>query len=681
MVKLQSDCNIPNTTIDKFLKILNYVISDEDEEPNGMRNPLPSTYHSFKQKYELDIKTFFGFETSCCKSFEMQEKDKNFCFVCSSCSRIIKSSEVSNSKNYFFYFDFKKIIQLLITKFGLKSCIFSQTGSIKSKFDSKIFKEFYSIKGPNILSMTFFTDGVSLFNSTKDQIWPIFLRLDNLNCDEYDKIILIACSISVTKPEVNLFCKKFVDDINQLFEYGLVINEEIIYPVLTNTIMDLEAKFCFVGHCRHNADYGCTQCFQKGERESFIKNQRTGKKISIHIYPPNQLSIKRDMQTHREIIEKLSTLDDQTLFGVKNEVYLLNIKHLDLFRAIYPDSMHFLSGILIKYLKKMLSPQNVNSECYINQKNLIILNKRIQKYTISSDFKSKLRLVDLKELGNWKSNQFFDFFFYLMPVCFRSLISNRTYNHLFVLVHIISKLWVGNLNDSDLINIQRLIEKYLSEVEKVFDRMHLTINQHQMKHIVESFIDHGPMSGINAFPFESKNGDLKKTVLSPTFILEQIINKSNIKLANLLLKEESPLITKTCGKSYKLNGKDCYRAIELKGERITSSDKSFALKRKDFYVKTDNGQFFEILYFYEQNSNIFFSGRSIKLYRKLSILYLGQRIELDHIIECSKTNRLEQINVNHIKSKVLFVQRFKNSSSNQELKNGYLIDLIHKFHN
>lgn len=40
------------------------------------------------------------------------------------------------------------------------------------------------------------------------------------------------------------------------------------------TIMDLEAKFRFVVHCRHNADYCCTQFFQKGERESFIKKSK-----------------------------------------------------------------------------------------------------------------------------------------------------------------------------------------------------------------------------------------------------------------------------------------------------------------------------------------------------------------------------------------------------------------------
>lgn len=681
LLRIRTKSPTPISTMNEFLKILNFT-SDVAQCESSVKLTLPVNYDQFMKKFGLDIDTFFGFSTKCCSINIIQQKDVNNRFRCT-CGQEIKSTEVFRDKNYYFYYDFIRMIKLMIIKFGLVHPVFDDE-VIKTEFDGAVFKNLYFNINGKFISATLFTDGVRLYKSTNDQLWPIFMRLNNVNCDEVDKIILIACWIGQGKPDQKVFFKKLVSDLNTLFNEGIEIDETKIYVAVTNIVFDLEAKFHFMSHCRHNADHGCCECFQAGSREEIIIDGEV--KTTVHIYPPNQIALRRTMNVHKEILDKIKSSNLDQFFGVKDETILMEINYFEenLFNVIPPDPMHFLSGIIDKFLSTMIANKNSNLKCFIAKDKLSIFNKRIQMVPITNQFKSKPETIGLKELGSWKSSQFFEFLLYFSPVCASTLVNRRTYNNFFALAYIISKLWIGGLNRLELDDLDELIRKYLQDVETIFTKQHYTINQHQLKHLTDSFENHGPIGKTAAFPFESMNYELRKAVLSPHGILEQISRKFHLRFAEVILfnKKRETEIRKS-GKIYKFNNRNCFAKIFINNKAFTSSyNTADDNQTSNYFVRTADGKCFKILYYFLCDSEYFFEGKEIVLDSKLAINYFGERLELDYVFKARLTDNLVTKSVEEITDKVFFVRKFEKESFLYEKGNaGLVVQLIHKFHN
>lgn len=112
---------------------------------------------------------------------------------------------------------------------------------------SDLIQEIKSVKGDNLLSMSAFLDGVKLFNKTNDQLWPIFIKLNNIKLDS--KIVLIGCYVGQSKPEVEFYLSKFIDFLNDVYENGIEIGAGgIVYSVIKNFVVDMQAKLHVMEH-------------------------------------------------------------------------------------------------------------------------------------------------------------------------------------------------------------------------------------------------------------------------------------------------------------------------------------------------------------------------------------------------------------------------------------------------
>lgn len=343
--------------------------------------------------------------------------------------------------------------------------------------------------------------------------------------------------------------------------------------------------------------------------------------------------------------------------------------------------MHYLFlGIFKRNLEFLILFRNRSSKAFINKANLNILNERILKFPINSHIKRKPKKLTEPTLKKWKANQLLEFFFYLLPICFKSLIDERVYRHFFIFIFFISKLWRGGINSSQLKQLNQLVNIYLKEVEEFFSRQNYTINQHQLDgHVIDSFINQGPIGKNTAFPFESAIGDLVKCVKSPTAILEQIIQRDNLKFSEILVRIDNKE-TRLLGKGHKVNGRIRYKRILINNQIYSS----FNLKKKnlvkDYFVITKDRRCYKVLYYYYENQ-FFFHGIEIHLDKPLSIFFKKEKLELDYIVNCRPTKKEVDLNINNIKDKVLFLSKFCNKSSNIKEQSGYVIELVHKFHN
>ena len=110
-------------------------------------------------------------------------------YLCSGCKRQIRFEECKRLKCFFLTTSIENQLRDLL----VGTSIFSKIMSGKKKIESEGKGEILTgdgYKDPNIMkflakdenfSMTFGSDGVNIFNSSKDSLWPIFLSINELN--------------------------------------------------------------------------------------------------------------------------------------------------------------------------------------------------------------------------------------------------------------------------------------------------------------------------------------------------------------------------------------------------------------------------------------------------------------------------------------------------------------------
>lgn len=130
------------------------------------------------------------------------------------------------------------------------------------------------------------SDGAPIYENSTKSIWPIFLKINELNVSEDDKIFLYGCHIGTKKPDVKLYLHNLVIELNKLYDNGLRVKNEIIYPVLLNGLFDTPARSHFLNHSAHNGRFGCTMCKIKGRTYFFKSNRNQVRRKHKMIFMP-----------------------------------------------------------------------------------------------------------------------------------------------------------------------------------------------------------------------------------------------------------------------------------------------------------------------------------------------------------------------------------------------------------
>lgn len=324
-----------------------------------------------------------------------------------------------------------------------------------------------------------------------------------------------------------------------------------------------------------------------------------------------------------------------------------------------------------------------NKLCYIVDQNTF--DSRLLKFKINDDFKRNI--LPASKFKKWKANQFMQYFFYVAPLCLKSLINQAAYNHYFLLVFIISKLFNAGLSDNDLESIRSLIDNFLNDCELYYGDVLITINIHLLCHLVDNYKELGPISNHLAFFSEHLNGEMAKKISSPNLVQQQILNNSNLEFNYKLISgrsSENQFAITTIGKSFRYeNNNECFGKIKINDKIYSSKLSKESSNKRNRYILTKDERCYEIQYFFKINNLIFFNCKEIRINDKLYILYKENRLELDHIMLAKRMHNTQSFNCSFIKEKVLFQKPFRSKKDifrNDET--GYIIRTNYfKFHN
>lgn len=74
-----------------------------------------------------------------------------------------------------------------------------------------------------LVSIQLFGDGVSYTDTNYLELWPVFIKLNELKSSENDKVFLYGCFIGNNKPDPEFYLSELINELNSLYEYGLNI--------------------------------------------------------------------------------------------------------------------------------------------------------------------------------------------------------------------------------------------------------------------------------------------------------------------------------------------------------------------------------------------------------------------------------------------------------------------------
>ena len=573
-------------------------------------------------------------------------------------------------------------MHLLLAAYDLKEPA-TKKDSVNSVFDSKIYKRFQSKKpSKRIISLTLFADGVEKLNQ---KFYTIMAKVNELDCTARSRAFLSGAALS-SKPNLEQFLSELISELNELWENGVFAKKfgGQVYPYLHSFLLDGVARPDFLHLSHHGAKHFCTGCYVEGR----VVAKGDGHSRIYHYREEFELRKHRDSQSIVDKIQDGNILpSDLPYYGFKGRSPLFDIKHFNTVKQIPPlEPMHtYLGGTVLRDFTSMQSPANKQLPCFLSSAQRDVLQQRMNKVHLNKNFKRTLG--SFRKLNKWKTNQFADFFFNIGPSVFRSILSQEAYGHYLISVYLISRVWIGGVELAEVDDLKLLVQQYLAHHTLVYPLTDQTSNHHSFQHLIDTFLNIGPLKDQTAFLFEAMNGECTKLLKGPNAILEQLASRSSLSfLIQLNDKNLQPPASdrfQVKGRARQIGAKCYHRAIKKDGLHVTCSRFNTSRTKKDFYIIDENNKCFSIRAFFVVGREIFCEAFEIILGSNIAFRINSKERSVPHIYtNCSIQSQLVEFNVESIREKVLFIQNFDQGSSNcSNVLKGDVIRSIHPFFN
>lgn len=461
----------------------------------------------------------------------------------------------------------------------------------------------------NIWSLVMSTDGVSITKSNSSSLWPIVFICNFLPPNirfKNENIIVGAFYHGKEKPNIIEFFRPIATEFTKLSK-GIFIKDRIFKFFVTNASFDLPAKSLVSQIKQFNSYEACNYCLQTGEKT--IKGVR-------YTYETKPVPLRN----HSHIIQNISKVQKQptkVFNGIKGMTPLISFDHFDLANSFCIDYMHqALLGVTKCLLGFWTNTQNKEQPYYISKPKRNELNKRIMQIKTPSFISRRPRSIEQIKL--FKSSEFRNLLIYFLPVCLENLIPAKYIIHLQKFSSAIYKLLQKSITPEDMRNAESDLDTFVSQYQKYYGKINMTMNVHSLLHLVSCVKHFGPLWCYSMFPFEAFNGLLKSYVVAPTDILYQItiryigstIFKPVEQLNNAVGFKDSINVTIDLTDFQAAFDAadicfdmpiDYFSVYEKNGTRFTSQMYSKATKTNDYIIVTENDVFGEVQFYFSNN--------------------------------------------------------------------------------
>ena len=195
-------------------------------------------------------------------------------------------------------------------------------------------------------------DGVLLRKSSKTNIWPIHIAINELPSSIRYRLenMIVGDMWQAKKKGVPMYqyVTLFAEHIKKLAN-GFEVNTgtgliSLPFNVILGTF-DLPAKSKILNMTQFNGAFGCSSCEEPGAKEK----QGRG---SVQVYPYQVIKPKLREATNIICHKAPNSNDKKRIKGIKGYSGLLGLSQLDIVKGIVPDYMH---GVLLGAMKTLFS--------------------------------------------------------------------------------------------------------------------------------------------------------------------------------------------------------------------------------------------------------------------------------------------------------------------------------------
>lgn len=568
---------------------------------------IPTTKYKLKKIIEPQLSFEYHVRCANCKKYSVTFKSGHQ-FKCDTCSATIGTS----NSEFFIYIPLERQIRKMITDNFEEVCsypAYRDKSVIADVHDciqyQKVSQKYY---GTKILSLTASTDGVALFNSSRQSLWAIQLYAHFLKPNHRyipRNMIVVALYVGKEKPNMHDFFCPLMKELRRLNDAGGISIEKnentlIFMPVITHCCCDLPAKAEVQGMVHHAGHYACGFCFHPGI--SVKKDNKS--KPYIRYVDRGQDEVNRTHESFLKSYTKLGSLRSIETKGVKSISCLSAAKGFDLTNGFSIDYMHcILLGIMNRLFDLWLNSVNHKQPYYIKRKSQDILKKRILSIKPTSEITRKPRSIT--ERADFKANELRSLLLYYLRFSLSGLLNKRYIDHFHLLSSGTYILLKESISREEIDIAEKRLIQFSDEFEIFYGKHNVTINVHLIKHIGTSVRNLGPLWAQSAFGMEANNGVLNK-ITAKNNVLHSIawkyVTRSELSRPEPKKENENGEIS-VGGKTSivlsdenirALSGFGCqkvqtiYRFIFIHGQKYTSENSKKSAST-DFFVKLKRG--------------------------------------------------------------------------------------------
>ncbi|KAA3671059.1 uncharacterized protein DEA37_0004185 [Paragonimus westermani] len=389
--------------------------------------------------------------------------------------------------------------------FGLAECI---SNAVRGRWTEDV----------NILRLQLHIDGLTLFNSSRLQLWPILGRLISPSTPVF--VVGLFCGLS--KPvNVAEYLNSVIEDLSTLLKDGLLLStyNRHVQIVLDCVVGDAPARAFFRQVKNHTGYHCCEKCTAPG----VYVNRKM-------VFPPSNYRSRtnNDFRTRRQEEHHVGQSPFERL-------------NVDMITCFPLDYMHMVCLGMMKRLMNLWRAGPTERKIRLGSSQITQINSRLMRLRGAQTCEFPRKCRSTVDCDRWKATEFRQFLLYIGPVVLKGVVDDRIYENFLnfsVSIYILCcPKWCMHYVDF----VESLLRKTLVQFAAIYGESELVFNFHCVSHLCADVRLHGPLDSYSAFPFESYMRTLRGFVRSPNMPTSQIFRRITERM-NVQLQDDSAIV-------------------------------------------------------------------------------------------------------------------------------------------
>lgn len=465
------------------------------------------SFSSFSSLSDTDDTSSSFFDTTFTELSPFHERLAS-CFIDNNLTHIQCNNILSLLRTHPCFHTLPKDIRTLLNTPRNRAVIFTvEPGEyIHFNMEAKIIQYLMSVPSaiiPNQLEIDINTDGCTLDKSGNINLWPIQIRIANI---QHARPIVIGIYKGTQKPyDPNKFFEKFIEDFRKLTLNGGVNFQDNKIPVcLRCFIADAPARAFVLNHRGHTSSQPCSKCKVSGIR---CEGRYVFNSIGHSLRTDEEYITRLDEDHHKEGISPLSMLPIKMVSQVPFEY------------------MHL---VCLGVMKKLLSAWVHGKYSRLSKltgRSISVISEKLNtlKEYCPSDFARRPRSLDA--CSKYKATEFRQFLLYTGPAVTHDILDKQVYKH-FLFLHAAIRVLVSKSPSRLQLNFAKLaLQKFVERCERLYGPHFNTYNVHGLLHLTDDVKLLGSLDFFSAFPYENNMSIFKKYCRKPGLPLQQFFNR------------------------------------------------------------------------------------------------------------------------------------------------------------